>query len=293
MNYLLLFIAVTLWSSAFVGIRIGLHDYSPGAMALLRFIVASITIIPLYLRYRRPNKLLGIGTKLKILLTGFVGISIYNIALNYGEVSVPASTASFIISQAPIFILILAVIFLKERPSILGWIGFLVSCLGIALIAISENVSIDISFGLLYIGLATLAAAYYAISQKSLLSKVNSIELMSLIIWSGAAGMIMFLPDLVKEMPHAALTSTAVVVYLGVFPGVVAYTFWSIALARMPVSRAASFTYLQPLIATLMGWLFINEVPILLSVCGGCIALLGAIIVQIGTTKIVRSKNEI
>jgi drug/metabolite transporter (DMT)-like permease len=280
-NYLLLLIAAILWSSAFVGIRIGLHDYTPGAMALLRFMVASIAMVPLYLRYRQPNKGLNFSDKLKILVTGFIGISVYHIALNYGEISVPSGTASFIISQSPILILILAIIFLKERPGLIGWLGFLVSCVGVALIAIGEQASVQIDVGLLCVGLATLASAYYSISQKSLLSKVNSVELMTLIIWAGTIGLLMFLPDLAKELPRAAVTSTMTVIYLGIFPGVIAYTCWSIVLAKMSATRAASFLYLQPLLATFMGWLFINEVPVLLSVIGGCVAILGAMLVQI------------
>lgn len=41
-------IAIVLWASAFIGIRIGLADYSPGALALLRFMIASLCLLIIY-----------------------------------------------------------------------------------------------------------------------------------------------------------------------------------------------------------------------------------------------------
>lgn len=279
-NYLLLSIATLVWSSAFVGIRFGLRDYSPGAMALMRFSVASLTILPLYWHARQSDKQITAKDRLKIFFTGFIGISLYHVALNYGETSVSSGTASFIVSQAPVLVLILAVVFLKERPGIMGWVGFLISCLGVAIIAFAENASMHVSWGLILLGLAAVASAYYTILQKSLLSKINAIELMALLIWSGTLGMAMFLPDLVHDFQHASFSSSLVVVYLGVFPGVIAYTCWTIVLARMPAAHVISWVYLQPILATVLGWLLVNEVPVVFSVVGGCIALLGALIVQ-------------
>ncbi|NIS92809.1 MAG: EamA family transporter, partial [Hydrotalea flava] len=49
---------------------------------------------------------------------------------------------------------------------------------------------------------------------------------------------------------------------------------------HMPASRAAGYLYIIPILTILLGWLLLNEIPLLLSLTGGIIALLGAIILH-------------
>ena len=60
-----------------------------------------------------------------LLFLGFIGITIYHLALTFGEVKVTAGSASLLIASAPIFTAILAIFILKERISVWGWIGVL------------------------------------------------------------------------------------------------------------------------------------------------------------------------
>src|SRR5436190_11936201 len=98
---------IFLWASAFVGIRQGLHYYSPEGLALLRYLIASFCMAIIY--YRLPNRVyMPLMDRIKLLLIGIVAIGIYNLSLNYGELVVPSGTASFIVSQSPIITAILA-----------------------------------------------------------------------------------------------------------------------------------------------------------------------------------------
>lgn len=67
---------------------------------------------------------------------------------------------------------------------------------------------------------------------------------------------------------------------MGIFPGTLAYAAWSMILARMPASQAAGYLYITPILTTLLGWLFLGEIPLLLALLGGIIALLGAVIIH-------------
>ena len=81
----LLALAFTLvvWASAFAGIRAGLRAYSPANLAILRFLIASL-VLAFYAaiaHFRRPE----LSDLPGLVITGAIGISFYNLALNYGE----------------------------------------------------------------------------------------------------------------------------------------------------------------------------------------------------------------
>ena len=103
------------WASAFAGIRAGLKAYSPENLVLL--VYAIITRMPLPERKDLPA----------IFFLGFIGITIYHLALTFGELKVTAGSASLLIASAPIFTAILAMFILKEK--IKTW-GSNCECLG-------------------------------------------------------------------------------------------------------------------------------------------------------------------
>ena len=81
-------ITVIIWGSAFAAIRVALHAYGPGEMALLRLLFASaaLAMYSVFTRIRLP----AVRDLPGIFLLGFVGFGFYNAALNYGEVTVQA-----------------------------------------------------------------------------------------------------------------------------------------------------------------------------------------------------------
>ena len=92
--------------------------------------------------------------------------------------------------------------------------------------------------------------------------------------------MLVFAPGFVHQFPHAAPSATLAVVYLGVFPAAIAYVLSNYALARMPASLMTTFLYLSPVFAAVIAWFWLGEVPAVLTVVGGIVAILGVIIVQ-------------
>jgi len=115
--------------------------------------------------------------------------------------------------------------------------------------------------------------------QKPFLKKYHAIQVTSYIIWGATLSLVVYAPQLLKDVKTASAGATGAVIYLGVFPATLGYLAWSYGLKDISVSQAANYLYLIPIIATFLGWVWLGEIPSGLSLIGGLIALLGVWIV--------------
>lgn len=280
-------VALVLWASAFAGIRAGLQSFGPGQVALLRFATASaaFAVWAIATRMRLPDA----RDLPRIAVAGFLGITVYHVALNFGEVTVSAGAASLIISTSPILTALLSAVVLHERLSARAWGGIVVSFAGVALISLGEGGGLAFDPGAALVFLAAISTSGYFIVSKPLLRHYKALEFTAYAIWAGTLPMLVFAPGLLEQMPHATLSSIGAVIYMGVFPGAVAYALWSYALARMPASTLSTFLYFQPVNAIVIAWLWLGEVPSLLALVGGAISLAG--VVAVNTRNAVRRSS--
>ncbi len=273
-----LLITLLLWASAFAGIRAGLGSYSPGALILLRFLVASVALAlyALLARMRLPAR----RDLPAMALLGLIGITFYHAGLTFGEVSVAAGTASFLVASVPCFTALLALALLRERLTIWGWLGVVISVAGVSIISLGGHGGLHFTPGALLVLLASLSESVYFIFQKRLMRTYTSIELTAYTIWTGTLFMLPFAPTLLQELPQAAPGATLAIVYLGLFPAAIAYGTWAFTLSRMPAALATSFLNISPLLALLISWIWLREVPTWLELLGGLIVIAGVLLVN-------------
>ncbi len=276
------FFTIIIWGSTFAAIRASLHGgYEAGHLVLVRYLIASGAFL-LYalwpkVKFQLPKK----KDVLSILILSWVGISVYHIGVTFGEQTVSAGAAGMLIGSAPIFTAIIAIIVLKERLSLLGWIGLGIGFIGILCITIgSSGSSLNITKGSLLILISAVATSLFFVFQKKLLTRYNPIELTAYFTWGGTLPFFYFLPGLTTSIHNATLEAHLSTLYVGVFPAAIAYVTWAIALSLGSASSVSSMMYLEPAIAIFVAWIWLNELPTTVSIIGGIIALSGVLLVN-------------
>ncbi|RDJ21040.1 DMT family transporter [Bosea caraganae] len=270
---------VIAWASSFPAIRAGLGSFGPLEMAALRFALAGVPAALFLVLTRAP--LPAASDIWRFLVGGIVFIAGYAVLLNLGQTVVPAGAASFIINTNPIMTAALAMLILGERFSLISWLGTAVSFAGIGLIALGNGLSLDIGISVLLILGAAFCNAITTVVQKPLFARHKPL---SVAAWNMAIGGLALSPLLPNAIAQAQVASTEAlfsVLYLAIVSSLAAYGTWAITLSRLPAARASNFQYCVPPIATLIGFLWLGEVPSALGIVGGLMALAGVVIVNL------------
>ena len=265
--------SVILWASAFPGIRAGLVAYSPAHLAALRFLVASAALASFaaVVRMRLPD----VRDLPGLLLAGTLGITVYHLLLNVGELTVSAGAASFLANTIPVFTAVLAWLFLRERLPAAAWAGIAVSMFGVALIAAGDARGTELDPGVLFILGSSASGAGYFVLQKHFMKRYTSLEFTAYAIWAGTLVLLLFSRGLGDAIRVAPLDATAAAVYLGIFPAAIGYLTWGRVLSAWSASRASTALFLVPGVSLAISWVWLGEVPTLLAAVGGVLALAG------------------
>lgn len=276
-------ITIIIWASSFAGIRASLlGGYTPAHLVLVRFLVASSVFLIYSLL---PNVHFQVPRKtdlVRITLLGFLGITIYHVGLTFGVETIPAGTASMIVGAAPIFTALIAVIFLKERLEWFSWIGLLIGFIGITLITIgSAGASFSLTGGASFVLIAAISTSAFFVLQKPLYIRYRPIELTAYFTWAGTLPLLIFLPGLGENLREATATAHLSAVFVGVFPAAIAYATWAIALSLGNATKVSMMLYLEPAIAIIIAWFWLNEWPNTISLLGGLIAISSVLVVNI------------
>jgi drug/metabolite transporter (DMT)-like permease len=272
--YVAIGVTILAWASAFIVVRSTAPHFTAGGLALGRLVVGSILLAPLLLRHRwiAPTR------REWLLLFGFGALWFggYSILLNLAEQTLDAGTTAMIVNIGPILIALGAGIFLGEGLPRWLVIGTAVAFLGVVLIGIGTGGSVlGAGIGVFWALLAALTYAAGVLFQKPVLARLPNAQ----VVWLGCViGMLVCTPftgELIAGIQSAPIEGLLGMVWLGAIPTALGYTTWSYALSRMPAGQLGVSTYVVPPVTIVLSLILFGEVPAVLAIVGGVIALVG------------------
>jgi drug/metabolite transporter (DMT)-like permease len=266
-------IALLTWSSAYAAIAYALPAFTPGEVAFARLLIGSLCFAVLLLVKRVPLPARRDWPLLALL--GVLGLTVYHLCLNYAETRIASGTASILISLVPAATAAVSAWWIGERLALRTWIGLAVALVGTVLVVLASGQRVEVDPKALLVLVCVAVSAVFFVGQKALFARSSMVGVTAFTFFAGTLGALPFASGMIGALRAAPWPHIAALVYLGIAPTFIGYLAWNAALRRASASQLSSFIYFSPPIAVLIGWLWLDEQPGLLTLVGGVITVAG------------------
>jgi drug/metabolite transporter (DMT)-like permease len=268
-----------LWAAGFVIVRYVRPYFEPGEIVLARFGGAGLVLTLLVARQRPalPSR----ADAGRIFVIGALWFGLNNLMLNAGERLIDAGTAAMLGNVSPVFVAIAAAIALHERLGRRLIVGLVVALAGGIVIGLASG---HRHGNLAGAALCLFSAVPFAIAvavQKPLLGRVSAAAVTCGACLACALLFLPFAPDLVAELGRAPAGDILLLGLLAL-ASAVAFTAWAYALTHSGLAAQGVSTYLVPVLAVILGWIALAEVPTAFAFLGGGLCLAGVAVAQRG-----------
>ena len=256
-----LLLAMLLWASSFVALKLAFTSYHPMQVIFGRMFIAALCFVPFIPSFRRMN---WRRQDIKyLLIMGICEPCLYFILEAKAITLTSASQAGMITAMLPLLVAILAWSWLKERISRTTLAGFCLAIIGAGWLSLASETSANAPNPLLgnfYEFLAMVCAAGYTVSLKHL---TNNYPPLFLTAFQAFIGSVFFFPFLLLPgvgFPHSWETVPGLaVIYLGTFITLGAYGCYNYSVSRIPANRAAAYINLIPVFGVIMGMAILGD----------------------------------
>ncbi|HEY4963890.1 MAG TPA: DMT family transporter [Candidatus Saccharimonadales bacterium] len=288
---LALVLANTLWGMNTFLIKMGLESIPVPIFIAIRFLTASLFILPFAIRSWKPLKRKDF---LLLLLSSIFYITLSVTALNIGLSKTTASNAAIIWLLMPILLFLLSASFLREKLSLKTFLGITVALAGSLLIiskpwdAASGSAALT---GNLLIVIAVFCNAISTIICKPLSKNIGSYQMTFMNFFPGILPIAIYACTKLGTWNIGATTTrslTALVV--STVAVVIANFLFFYALRYKQVQSVGTYQYIDPLVTVAGAWVFLSERPIPTFYIGAVLVLIGVYIVE---TKMRLQKERI
>jgi drug/metabolite transporter (DMT)-like permease len=281
-------VVVVSWASAFPAIRVAAPELGVVGLSLVRLMVAALALLLL-----APTLGLRVPARRDLPLViacGFFGMAAYQVLLNWGELHVPAGTASIIVAAAPLVSIAVAAGAFGERLSALKVAGSAVAIAGVVLVSTSRSNTSVTSTIWIVIAAAVVQGIYHPLT-KPLLRRYTGLEVATYGMVVGVVLTVPFLSFAWADLTSASAGAWWAAVYLGVVPSALGFVMWGHTVARLPVATSTSLLYLVPAAAIMIAYVWLDEKPILGELLGGLVVIAGVATLSLGDRVLSRMRR--
>jgi drug/metabolite transporter (DMT)-like permease len=255
------------WGSTYTAIRIGAADMPALLLAGTRFLLAG-TILLAWCRWRGLSLFWPAHNMFRLALIGLLLLGGGNVGLVYAERTVPSGLASLVLAVIPVYVALTEMLLPGGEPlPARGWLGIALGFAGLAALVLPSLRIGPAGNSTLLLALGVLLAGAFSWTVGSILSRRSKLPVNSLVAaaWQMvAAGVVcILLGTALGQWPqfhltHAAIGSLAWLITGGSLLG---YTAFIYLLEHVPVAKVASHSYVNPVVAVLLGIFILHERP--------------------------------
>lgn len=266
-----------IWGVNFSVMKFGAQMMTPMAYNALRMGIGCVVLLAI--AYARPGRRPDRADRTRLMLLGLLGHCIYQMLFVQGLSMTRAGTASLVVAASPAAVAIVARLFGHERLPMKAVAGIALSIAGVILV-VGGTVQADGAthlVGDLLVLAAVVVWAFYTTGLVPLAQRVEPAQVAAWTLVGGVVPLALFaLPDLVRtEWRAVTLTTWGAVAYSGILAMVIAYLIWYHGVRAIGPTRTAMFANLQPIVAVLVAWAALGEVPTLFQGAGASAVLGG------------------
>jgi drug/metabolite transporter (DMT)-like permease len=289
--WICLLIVYVVWGSTYLAIRVGVETMPPLLMAAARQLVAGLIMFPLAMHSRRAAVRAGRIERLWPSRAEWLGCAIVGILLlvangvvGVGEKTVPSGLAALLVATVPLWLLGIDAGLNHTRIGLAPLAGLLLGLVGVALLS-----GLGDSHGTSVVGVLIILAAAAAwalgtimagrVTIPSSAALASGMELLA----GGAALLVLSAATGEFSSVHLSAVSTRswlALGYLIVFGSILAFSAYGIAVRALPTATVATYAYVNPVIAVLLGALILNERLTPATIAGG-VLIVGAVVLVV------------
>ena len=254
-------LAASIWGGMYVVSKLVLTFISPIELVWLRYVVALLTLGLIGFATRQSWRIQRKHIPL-VLSIGVIGYFISIWAQFAGTQLSSAQMGAVITSATPAFMVIFARILLREKITARKALSVCLATIGVLLIVGVADIGESSQIGGVILGIAALTWALMSVLIKKIPSDYSQLVITTYAILIATVVMTPFAITQIRlEELHLLMQPIAWggILYLGMVSTAGAFFFWNKGLQMVDATRGGLYFFFQPLVGTLLGWLFLGE----------------------------------
>jgi len=277
--------AAAIWGGMYVVSKVVLDVIPPFALLAIRLLLGVLALALVFLLQHYKDLTKHVPPTRQIREAFLVGVVGYGISLGFQFVGTKLSTASngaLVTSATPAFVLLFAPYLLHERNTPRRILALVISTLGV--LAVIDPRNAELSPALFWGNMSLLAAALtwalYSVLVRKVAQNANLLAASAVMLAGGLPSSLLFGAWEVQTQGIGAINIWIIggILYLGIISTAIAMFLWNYAFAELPAAVASLTFFAQPLVGTLLGWLFLKEQITPLFILGGVLIGVGLVI---------------